>query len=396
MKFTSVLGNKFKKTLLTAVSAAALCAAAAVPAFASGGLDVGVTYPGIMVKPGSSVTIPVTISNTSGNAFDADLDIQGLPEEIDAYLQGGSFRINRIHIPDGQSEDISLRMTVPQDAAENYDFSVTASTPEGAQDKADIHISVGEQEEKGGMFTAEYPKQAGAAGTTFSFSTTLVNNSMTPQSYNFSDNAPEGWIVSYLPKGERTAITGIDLESGASKGITVSVISPQKCAAGIYDIPVSVVSSGETLETSLQAEITSNYDMKLESSDELLSFEAYAGKDHALNLRITNNGNVDLTNVTLNAETPSGWTVSYDSDSNVISSIPAGSTAEVTAQVKPASDAITGDYVVTFTASNDNASSAAAFRVSIKTGTAWGIAAVAVILAVFAGLGYVFHKYGRR
>ena len=398
MELSFVSGNKaWKKYVAAGLTAAALGLLSALPAFAAGGLDVSVTYPGILVKPGDSFMIPVTISNTTGSAIDADLKVSDLPDGFDAYLQGGSFRINRIHVLNGQDQEISLRLSVPADAdQENYDFSVEASTKEGAADKADIRITLGDREESGGMFTAEYARQAGTAGTTFSFSTTLANNGMTTQSYNFSDNLPEGWTISYFPKGERTAITGIDLESGASKGITVSVVSPQNCEAGVYDIPISVVSSGETLQTTLQAEITGSYGIKLESADELLSFDAYAGKDHDLNLKITNNGNVDLANVSLNAETPSGWTVTYDADSNVIGSIPAGSTAEVTAHVKPASNAVTGDYALTFTASNDNASSTAAFRVSIKTGTAWGAAAAAVIIAVFAGLGFVFHKYGRR
>ena len=67
-------------------------------------------------------------------------------------------------------------------------------------------------------------------------------------------------------------------------------------------------------------------------------------------MNVTNTGNVDLQDVSLNSSLPSGWTVTYNLENNVIPSIPAGSTTEVIAHVKPGSGAITGDYVNTFTA----------------------------------------------
>lgn len=80
----------------------------------------------------------------------------------------------------------------------------------------------------------------------------------------------------------------------------------------------------------------------------------------------------------------------------MISSLPAGSTTEVIAHVKPSSDAITGDYVTSFSVSSKETSGSADFRVSVKTRTVWGVVAVALILCVGGGLGYVFKKYGRR
>ena len=80
----------------------------------------------------------------------------------------------------------------------------------------------------------------------------------------------------------------------------------------------------------------------------------------------------------------------------MIESIPAGSTTEVIAHVKPSSDAITGDYAATFTAKTDEAFDSAEFRISVKTQTIWGFVAIVIILGVAGGLSYVFKKYGRR
>ena len=63
--------------------------------------------------------------------------------------------------------------------------------------------------------------------------------------------------------------------------------------------------------------------------------------------------------------------------------------------VTPADDALTGDYEVDVTASNDAASVTSNFRATVKTSTAWGIVGIVIIAAVIAGLVAVFHKFGR-
>ena len=57
---------------------------------------------------------------------------------------------------------------------------------------------------------------------------------------------------------------------------------------------------------------------------------------------------------------------------------------------------MTGDYVTSITASTAETTSTADFRVSVKTSSLWGIAGVLIIVALAAGIGYVFRKYGRR
>ena len=115
-----------------------------------------------------------------------------------------------------------------------------------------------------------------------------------------------------------------------------------------------------------------------------------------MTLTVTNTGNEELQNVTLTSSLPSGWEVTYDVEDGIIDSIAAGSSAQVVATVTPSSEAITGDYVATFTAETDEATSSAEFRVSVKTSTLLGFVAVLIILCVAAGLVYVFRKYGRR
>lgn len=366
--------------------------------YAAGGLKLSTDYPGISVKPGDNLNIPVTLENYTGSSLDADVNVSAIPDGWEGYLQGGNYQVSRIHVKNDQAgASMTLHVTVPKELKEGtYTVQVNAASENGLSDTLSISFLVNEMKAGKGSFTSEYPQQEGTTGTNFSFSTTLINNGLKTQSYSLSSNAPAGWSVNFTPTGETTKVAALEVESSTSKGLTVAVTPPEGVAAGDYDISCSAVSAEETLSTDLKVVITGSYGLKVDTPDGRLSFDAYAGKESDITLNVTNTGNVDLQDVSINSSLPTGWTATYNLDNNVIPSIPAGSTTEVIAHVKPDSKAITGDYANTFTAKCDQTQSSADFRVSVKTGTVWGIVAVVIILCVIGGLGYVFRKYGRR
>ncbi|MDO5550686.1 MAG: NEW3 domain-containing protein [Lachnospiraceae bacterium] len=385
---------------LTAVSlmTVALITMWIFPARAEGGLDLNTQYPGISAKPGDSLSIPIQIDNGSGAGMEADVAIRSLPENWEGYLQGGSYQVSRVYVKPGEDgAELTLHVTLPDQLEEGtYTAEVQAVSSTGVSDHLEIQFVVNEKEAGKGSFTSEYPEQEGASGTDFSFSTTLINNGLKPQSYSLSSNAPSGWNVSFTPSGETTKVAAIQVESGVSQGLNVSVAPPETVDAGEYQISCSAVSAEETLNLDLTVTITGTYGIALGTPDGRLSFDAHANKESDVTLQIQNTGNVDLENVSLNSTAPSGWTVTYDTEDNIIESIPAGTTTEVIAHVKPSSDAITGDYVTSFSVKTNEVSDNAEFRVSVKTSTVWGIVAVLLILCTAGGLGYVFKKYGRR
>lgn len=366
--------------------------------YGAGGLELNTDYPGISVKPGDNLNIPVTLENHTGNSLDADVEVASMPDGWEGYLQGGSYQVSRIHVKNsGDGAQMTLHVTVPKELTEGtYVVEVKASAGSADTDTLPISFMVNEANAGKGSFTSEYPQQEGTTGTNFSFSTTLINNGLMTQSYSLSSNAPEGWNVSFTPTGETAKVAAMEVDSSASKGMTVSATPPDGVAAGEYDISCSAVSAEETLSTDLKVVITGSYGLSVETPDGRLSFDAYGGRESDVTLNIVNTGNVDLENVSLNSTLPTGWTASYNIENNIIPSIPAGTTTEVIAHVKPGSEAITGDYVSTFTAKCDQTQASADFRVSVKTKTIWGIVAVIIILCTAGGLGYVFRKYGRR
>ena len=387
------------RLFLALLAAFCLCAAWIFPARAEEGLTLYTSYPGMSVEPGDSLSLTITMDNQTGAAFPADVSITSMPDGWDGYLQGGSYEINRIYVPDGEgSATMTLHLTVPGELEEGtYTVKVHAqAVGAAASDDVEFRLTAASQEAGRGTFSTEYPEQEGASGTDFSFSTTLINNSLKPQTYNLSANAPAGWTVSFLPSGETTAVAAIDVEAGSSQAITVKVEPPERVESGTYQIPVSAVSAAETLSMDLGVTVTGTYGLEMSTPDGRLSFDANAGRASDVTLYITNTGNVDLENVSLNSSAPSGWTVSYNLDDNIIDSLPAGSTSEVVASVKPGNDAITGDYVTSFSVTSEHSSDQLEFRVSVKTSTMWGVAAIAIVIVVALGLEFVFRKFGRR
>lgn len=365
---------------------------------AAGGLSLSTEYPGVTITPGETLNITLTLTNTSGSPVNADVAIASLPDGWEGYLQGGDYEVNEVHVGTAsEGTQLTLHLTVPDALEEGtYTVQVDADVNEEIYDSLTLSFEVNEVNAGAGSFTTEYPEQEGIAGTSFSFSTTLINNGLSTESYSLSSSAPSGWQVSFVPSDESTSVASIEVESSTSQGLTVEVVPPEGVEAGEYDISCSAVSASETLTTDLKVVITGTYGISLSTPDGRLSFDSQANKDTDVTLTVTNTGNEELQNVTLTSSLPSGWEVTYDVEDGIIDSIAAGSSAQVVATVTPSSEAITGDYVATFTAETDEATSSAEFRVSVKTSTLWGFVAVLIILCVAAGLVYVFRKYGRR
>ena len=68
----------------------------------------------------------------------------------------------------------------------------------------------------------------------------------------------------------------------------------------------------------------------------------------------------------------------------------------MTATIKPTSDALAGDYDVTFTATSGSATSNVDIRTTVQTSPLWGFIGLALIALVLIGLAWVFRRFGRR
>lgn len=365
-------------------------------AMADGGVELSTSYPGITVKAGEAVNVALNIDNNSAASFDASLSTVSMPEGWEGYFSGGGKQISKVHVPAGDTvTDTTFQMTIPKDAAEgDYQVVLHTAADNGLSDDLTLDFSIGETTLAQSSFTSEYPEQEGPSGTTFTFNTTLVNNGADSQSYSLSAQVPDGWQIKFNPSGSSTQIAGIDIDAAGSQGISVVVVPPANVKAGEYTIPCTAVSSKETVNLDLHVRITGTYSLDLTTPTGLLSLDTTAGKASSVTLSITNNSNVALEQIALSSSAPAGWTVEFDT--STIETLEAGAAQEVVAHITPGEDAMTGDYVTSITASTDEITDTAEFRITVKTATVWGLVAILIIAFLIAGLGYVFKKYGRR
>lgn len=149
------------------------------------------------------------------------------------------------------------------------------------------------------------------------------------------------------------------------------MVVPANIEAGKYPLSVTVTLVNEKMTIDMTATVTGSYDLELSMPSGRLSFNTYASKETAVQPTLINTGNTDLTNVNLTSSAPSGWSVRFASET--IELLEAGASIQTTAYVAPSEEAMSGDYALTLTAKNSNASDKAEFRITVKTETVWGL-----------------------
>lgn len=386
-------GRAFR--VLALAFALTMTLAMSMTAFAAGGLEMSTSYPGLTVKSGDELDFKLDFYNGSGSGVNAALSITSIPEGWEGYFEGNGSEISHAYIKTvDNSSAAKFHVTVPAETVQGT-YTITLQAAGGGMTSSlTLTLDVNEEELGSSAFSTEYAEQEGSAGTSFSFSSTIQNNTPKDQSYSFSSNPPSGWTVTFKPSGEDTQVAAIDVEARGSQAMDVKVTPPNGVEAGEYTIPISAISASETLTDELTVVITGSYDLELSTPSGLLSFDANANKKTDVTLSITNNGNVDLQNINLTSSAPSDWTAEFSESS--IDVLEAGATKEITAYVTPSKEAMSGDYSLTITAKNSETSDATEFRVTVKTETVWVVVGILLIAAAGLGLACVFKKYGRR
>ncbi|HEX5823834.1 MAG TPA: NEW3 domain-containing protein [Candidatus Limnocylindrales bacterium] len=359
---------------------------------AAGGVEVTTPYPSIAVAPGSSASFDLTI--TSSAAETVSLVVLGTPTGWKATIHGGGFVIQGVSAAPGKPGTARLDVQVPGDTtATNGNLRVEAKSGSGS---AVLPITVLVNADVAGdiTFTTTSPTLTGASDTTFNFPLTLQNGTAQDQTVSASAKGPAGWTVDAKLSEANAASTIV--KAGSSTTITVTATPPVNAPAGHTDIDVVATVGTKTIPGKLGIDITGTFKLTLSTPGDLLSAHGSAGSAMRQALEVRNGGTGDLTGVTVTATPPSGWTVTFDPADGKVD-VPTGTKAgTVTAIITPSGDAVAGDYVVTFNASNDDARSTQDIRFTVETSPIWALVGIGVIGLILAGLFYVFRTYGRR
>jgi uncharacterized membrane protein len=386
--------NRRIRSILTA-SVIAIVAGlpGATTAHADASLMLTTPYPVVESQPGSDVTLELTVSSATPDVV--DLDVSGLPDGWGATLRGGGFVIHSITSRPEDGATADLEIAVPPDAAPGeYPITVVAEDTTGGRAQANLAVIVAELVDNGIALSADFPSLSGDPGTAFTYKLTVDNKTPIEQTFTFDPSAPQGWDVTASPTAEAKAQT-VTVEPGDSTTVNVTATPPQSAAEGSYPVEVMVTgANGASGRIALEAIVQGTPTLVLGTADQRLDVTGKANSEKRVPMIVANTGTAPLESVKLAGTAPSGWEVSFDPDQ--IDNVQPGETAQVSAVVKPASDAVAGDYSLTVRASAGSLSSSADLRYSLEGSRTLGIVAIGVIVAAFAVLAGVFVKFGRR
>ena len=346
-------------------------------------------YTRISVPPGESIDYNIDVINNSKELQNVAISMTGIPKGWNYILKSGTWNIGQLAILPGQKQILSLKVDVPLKVNKGtYRFRVVA----GEDYSLSLVVIVTEQGTFETEFTTEQFNMEGHANSNFSFTAKLKNSTTEKQLYALRANAQRGWIVTF--KANYIQATSVEVEPNATQDITIEINPPDNIEAGTYRIPVSAGTNTTSAALTLEAVITGTYNMELTTPTGLLSASITAGDEKRLDLLIRNTGSSELTGIELNSSAPSNWNVNFDPKK--VDRLEPGQNAQVFATIKADKKAIAGDYVTNIEAKPPEASSKAAFRISVKTPMLLGWIGILIIIIALGSVYYLFKKYGRR
>ncbi|HLX34400.1 MAG TPA: NEW3 domain-containing protein [Candidatus Limnocylindrales bacterium] len=381
-----------RTVLSSLVAIAALTGFGSSTALAADSLTVTTPYPAIVVGPGSKVSFDLTIKTTA--AARVDLSLSGVPDKWTATIRGGGFDITAVQTDGKNATTASVDVTVPNDATGKSEMVLTA---QALGQTVTVPLDVDVQASAAGTvtLTTDVPAQHGSSSSTFSFNLTLDNETSQDLTFSVVATGPDtSWTVSAQLTGSSQAASAI-VKAGSTSGVSVNVTPPSGVTAGNYPITVTASAGGKQIQQALEVDITGSYTLAMSTPNQVLSTSGPAGSVTEQQITLTNNGTAPITNVAVTASGPTNWT--FDFDQKQIASIGAGQTVTVTAKITPSSDAIAGDYELTFNANGDQSTTATqTIRFTVQTSILGGIIGIAIVVVVAVAVWFVFRRYGRR
>ena len=377
--------------LLSLASALVVIASIAPVVQAATGLSLTTPFPGITTSPDSRVSFDLKV-DASEKAF-IDLALNGVPASWDASLLGGGTVVNRVQLDGKAATEVRLDVTVPADATGTTRITVVASDSES---RVELPLDIKVEADAGGEVTLDTEADAlrGDSDTTFTFNLQVVNDKAEDLTFTATGQGPLGWDVEAKPAGAANAVSGT-VNAGSQAGLTVTVTPPENVPADTYPILVTATVGGEQIQKELSVEITGSYSLSLSTDTGVLSARGPSGGATEVTFRVTNTGTAPITNVEITVTPPSDWAVVFD-PADPTPSIAAGEYADVKARISPSGDAIAGDYNLSFRANAEEANGTAAVRFTVEASILGAVIGGALIIAAFAGLWWVFRRYGRR
>jgi len=362
------------------------------------GIAIYPEYSAVTIPKGESVKMDLTLENKGRKDETIDVKISTIPKGWKATLKGGSYLVSGMFVSNGKSRNLALSLEPDKTvAAGTYDFQFDAKTDDG-KFTSTHKLAVTAQERTPGLddiqITTSYPVLRGQTDARFEFSLEVLNKIEVDRTFNLVAIGPEKWEINFKPSYEAKQISSIRIRGGQSQNIAVEVSPTREAKSGEYPILVRISSGEKKAEVKLMVILTGIYKLDAGTPTGILSLEAVAGKPANFSLFVKNTGSAVNRNITFSSFKPENWEVTFKPEK--IEALEPEALKQVEVTVKPATQALVGDYSVGCLVNGEKSDKTVEIRVTVRASTAWGWIGIGIIIFVIAGLSALFIWLGRR
>jgi len=362
------------------------------------GIAIYPEYSAVTVPKGESVKMDLTLENKGRKDETIDVQISTIPKGWKATLKGGSYLVSGMFVSNGKSRNLALNLEPDKTVGPGtYDFQFDARTDDG-KFTSTHKMAVTVQERTPGsddiQLTTSYPVLRGQTDAKFEFSIEVNNKIEVDRTFNLAAVGPEKWEINFKPSYETKQISSIRIKGGQSQNIAVEVSPPREARSGEYPILVRVSSGDKKAEVKLTVILTGIYKLDAGTPTGILSLEAFAGKPANFSLFVKNTGSAVNRNITFSSFKPENWEVKFAPEK--LEALEPDALKQIEVTVKPAAQALVGDYSVGVMVNGEKSDKTVEMRVTVRASTAWGWIGIGVIIFVIAGLSALFIWLGRR
>jgi len=362
------------------------------------GIAIYPEYSAVTIPKGESVKMDLTLENKGRKDETIDVKISTIPKGWKATLKGGSYLVSGMFVSNGKSRNLALSLEPDKTVGTGtHDFQFDAQTNDGKFTSAH-KLAVTVQERTPGLddiqITTSYPVLRGQTDAKFEFSIEVINKIEVDRTFNLAAIAPEKWEINFKPSYEQKQISSFRIRGGQSQTVAVEVSPPREARSGEYPILVRVSSGDKKAEVRLTVALTGIYKIDAGTPTGILSLEAVAGKPANFSLFVKNTGSAVNRNITFSSFKPENWEVTFNPEK--IDALEPGALKQVEVTVKPAAQALVGDYSMGCLVNGEKSDKTVEIRVTVRASTAWGWIGIGIIIFVIAGLSALFIWLGRR
>jgi uncharacterized membrane protein len=357
-------------------------------------------YPSVVVPEEEDVSVDVVVRNGGRQNETINLSITSVPKGWKAWFKTYSFKIGGVYVESDSTKNVTLKAEPETGTtAGKYLFPIRALTADGQlTSSSELIIMVeGKKEEKkseGINITTSYPVLKGPTDAKFEFSLDVENKTDKEAIFNLAHEAPKNWDVNFKPSYEDKYFSSLRIKKDQSQTMAVEVKPYVLAEPGEYPIKVKVSSDKAKGEVKLTVVLTGTYKLDAGTAEGLLSLNAYQGKGANMSFYVKNNGSAAQNGIKFLTFKPENWKVEFSPE--MIDTLPPAELKQVEMTITPADQALVGDYSVGVNVEGEKSTKNMEFRVTVRSSTAWGWIGMIIIVAVVAGLVFLFVRMGRR